>query len=105
MYLSKRARPDILTSIAFHCTRVRKPDIDDQKKLARTIRHLEYTKHLPMILSWNNEGKIEWFVDTSFAVHEDMKSRVGMTMKLVKGVIFAGSSKQKINTSSTTQSE
>ena len=51
LYLSKRARSDILTSIAFHCTRVRKPDIDDQKKLSRTIRHLEYTKHLPMILS------------------------------------------------------
>ena len=37
LYLSKRGRPDIQQAIAFHCTRVSKPDKDDQKKLARTI--------------------------------------------------------------------
>ena len=105
MYLSKRARPDLQTSIAFHSTRVRRPDLDDQKKLARTIRHLEYTKHLPMILSWDNEGNIQWYVDISFAVHEDMKSRTGMLMKLGSGIVYGGSNKQKINTSSTTQAE
>ena len=37
IYLSKRARPDLQTYIAFHCTRAQKLDIDDQKKLSRTI--------------------------------------------------------------------
>ena len=45
LYLSKRARPDLQTSIAFHYTRVQHPDIDDDKKLARTVRYLEKTRH------------------------------------------------------------
>ena len=34
LYVSKRGRPDIQTSIAFHCTRVRKPTRDGQRNLA-----------------------------------------------------------------------
>ena len=60
LYASKRGRPDLGTSIAFHCTRVRTPDTDNQKKLARTIRHLIATIHLPLILKVNNHGIIEW---------------------------------------------
>ena len=33
LYLSKRARPDIQTSVAFMCTIVTQPDVDDLKKL------------------------------------------------------------------------
>ena len=41
LHLSKRAIPDLLTSTALHCTRERKPDNEEQKKLTRTIWHLE----------------------------------------------------------------
>lgn len=105
LYLSKRARPDLQTSIAFHCTRVRNADKDDQKKLARTIRYLEKTKHLPMILRANKNGVIEWWIDASFAVHNDMKSRSGTHMSLGSGTVFGSSSKQKINASSSTEAE
>ena len=37
LYLSKRARPDIQTAVAFLCTRVMQSDIDNWKKLARCI--------------------------------------------------------------------
>ena len=33
LFLSKRARPDIQTAIAFLCTRVKEPTKEDQKKL------------------------------------------------------------------------
>ena len=105
LYLSKRARPDLQTSIAFHCTRVQKPDTDDEKKLSRTIRHMIATVHLPLILMVNEHGIIEWWVDASFAVHDDMKSRSGMYMTLGAGAIHAGSVKQKINTPSSTHAE
>ena len=39
LYISKRARPDLQTSIAFHCTRVISPDENENLKLARTIGH------------------------------------------------------------------
>ena len=105
LYMSKRARPDLQTSIAFHCTRVCKPDIDYQKKLARTIRHLVATIHLPLILMVNEHAIIEWWVDAAFAVHEDMKSRTGIYMSLGAGTIHSGSVKQKISTSSSTHTK
>ena len=37
LFLSKRARPDIQTAIAFLCTRVKSPDVDDNKKLGRVM--------------------------------------------------------------------
>ena len=51
IYISKRGRADPQTSIVFHCTRIKKPDQDDQKKLGRTVRYLKDTRYLPMILS------------------------------------------------------
>ena len=105
LYLSKRGRPDLQTSISYHCTRVRKPDEDDDKKLGRTVRYLEKTKHLPLVLSVNDDGIIEWWVDASFTVHNDTKSRTGMNMSMGEGNLYAASTKQKINTLSSTHVE
>ena len=60
LYLSKRGRPDIQQSIAFHCTRVNHPTMDDQKKLTRTIKYLVATIHIPLILSMNKNNVSEW---------------------------------------------
>jgi hypothetical protein len=40
LHLSKRARPDIQTAVAFLTTRVQAPDEDDWKKLGRVIKYL-----------------------------------------------------------------
>lgn len=58
-----------------------------------------------MILSMDENGIIEWLVDASFAVHNDIRSRTGMNMNLGRGAIYCASTKQKINTGSTTHSE
>ena len=84
---------------------MKKTDTDDQKKLARTIRHLISTIHLPLILHVNEHVVIEWWVDASFAVHDDMKSRTGMYISLDTSTMHAASKKQKINTSSSTHAE
>ena len=44
LLLSKRARVDFLTTIAFLATRVKEPDVDDWKKLVRMMRYLNNTK-------------------------------------------------------------
>ena len=92
-------------SIAFHCTRVNHPTRDDQKKLARTIRYLMATIYLPLILSMNKNGISEWWVDASFAIHDDMRSRTGSVTSLGQGAIYCTSTKQKIVTSSSTEAE
>jgi hypothetical protein len=43
LFLCKQACPDIQTAMAFLCTWVKEPDIDDYKKLARTMRYLRGT--------------------------------------------------------------
>ena len=53
----------------------------------------------------NQHGIIEWWIDASFAVHEDMKSRTGMYMSLGADTIHGGSVKQKINMPSSTHAE
>ena len=105
LYLSKRGIPDLQISIAFHFTRVQKVHTNIRKKLSRTIRHLMSTVRLSLLLQVSKHGIIGWWVDTCFAVHEDMMSRTGMYMSLGPGKIHAGSMKQKINTPSSTHAE
>ena len=47
----------------------------------------------------------EWYPDSAFAVHHDMKSHSGAVATLGKGAIATISSKQKLNTKSSTEAE
>ena len=105
LYLSKRARPDLQTAVAFLCKRVKQPDVDDWKKLSRCIRYLRGTKELVLTLEADGSGAIQWWIDASFAVHPDMKSHTGITMSLGKGSPFSSSISQKLNTKSSTEAE
>jgi hypothetical protein len=44
-------------------------------------------------------------VDASFAVHPDMKSHTGGVMSLSSGTIYGTSTRQKLNTKSSTEAE
>ncbi len=105
LFLCKRARPDIQTAIAFLCTRVKDPDTDDYKKLTRTIRYLRGTVDLPLTLEADNISIIKWWVDASYAVHPDMKSHTNGMLSLGKGATYGTSTKQKLNTKSSTEAE
>ena len=105
LFLCKRARPDIQTAVAFLCTRVKSPDMDDYKKLARVMRYLCGTSDLALTLEADDTHIIKWWVDASFAIHPDMKSHTGGTMMLGKGAIYGTSTKHKINTKSSTEGE
>jgi hypothetical protein len=48
---------------------------------------------------------IRWFIDASFAIHGDYHGHTGAGMTLGKGSIQNISTKQKINTRSSTESE
>ena len=70
LFLCKRARPDIQTAVAFLCTRVKSPDVDDYKKLCRVMRYLRGTKTMPLAtLEADSLNVVKWWVDASFAVH------------------------------------
>jgi len=106
LYLAKRVRPDLQTAVAFLCTRVQAPDVDDFRKLGRCVRYLALTKDTcPLTLEADDSHGIKWWVDASYAVHNDMRSHTGATMTLGKGSVISMSTKQKINTRSSTEAE
>jgi hypothetical protein len=105
LFLCKRARPDIQTSVTFLCTRVKAPDADEYKMLARTIKYLQGMVNMPLMLEADNMHVVKWWGDASFAVHSDMKSHTGDVTSLGKGAIYGTSTRQKLSTKSSMEGE
>ena len=105
LFVSKRARADIQPTIAFLCTRVSEPDEDDWKKLVRLMSYLRRTKHVVATLSANDMTTLRWDIDASHAVHPDGKGHTGGALTLDQGAAYNQSTKQKLNTRSSTESE
>ena len=105
MFLSKRARPDVLPGIIFLTTRVKEPNQGDWIKLIKILTYLKTTKDETIKMSADNDLTIKWYIDASFAVHKDMRSHTGALMTLGKGMVIYESTKQKVNARSSTESE
>ena len=94
--------------MAVLCSRVKKPGRNDWGKLVRMMRFVHQTKDDPWTLSIGCDlGLIDWFVDTSFAIHPDYRGHTGLAMKFEdgKGCPIQKSSKQKLNTGISTTCE
>jgi hypothetical protein len=105
IYVAKRARPDISLAVAFLTTRVKGPDIDDWRKLRHVIEYLRVTRDLPLILGADGSGVLSWYVDASFAVHPDMRGHTGGAMTMGRGCPLNTSTKHKLNSRNSTESE
>ena len=105
LYVSKRSRLDIQLAIGFLCTRVSCATVEDWEKLKRTLQYLRGTLDDFLTLGADNLEFIQCWIDASFAVHSDMKSHTGGVVSLGRGSVMSLSSKQKLNTNSTTESE
>jgi len=105
IFVTKRARQDIQPAIAFLCTRVKAPTEEDWGKLKRMIKFLSQTQDDVLTLKADGTNVVKWSLDAAFAVHPDMKSHTGAVMTLGKGSIMSASTKQKVNTRSSTEAE
>jgi hypothetical protein len=105
LYATKRARPDTCTAIAYLTTRVREPDEDDWTKLSHLMKYLRGTRKLPLTLSADGSGILKWWVDAAFAVHPNMRGHSGGGISLGRGFPVVSSTKQKLNTRSSTEAE
>eukprot|EP00804_Cyclotella_cryptica_P003530 CCRYP_002153-RD/>CCRYP_002153-RD protein AED:0.77 eAED:0.38 QI:0/0/0/1/0/0/3/0/416 len=105
LFLSGRARRDIQTAVAFLTTRVKQPDEDDWGKLKRVLRYLNGTKEMGLRLGVENMGLVRWYVDASYATHEDCKGHTGAMMTMGTGAAISISRKQKTNARSSTEAE
>ena len=69
------------------------------------MKYLDSTTDMPLVLSSNGDGTLRWWVDASYAVHEDMKGHSGGTMTMGNGSVYSTSTKQKLVTRSSTEAE
>ena len=56
-------------------------------------------------MSADNTQTIKWYIDSSFAVHKDMRSHTRAIMTLGQGAIISDLTKQKVNARSSTESK
>jgi hypothetical protein len=105
IFLDKLARPDIQPAIAYLSTRVQDPNEEDWKKLKCLIKLLNGTKNDVLTLEADDTHIVKWHVDAAFAVHDDFRSHTGATLTLGSGAILSASTKQKVNTRSSTEAE
>jgi hypothetical protein len=105
MFLCKRARPDIDQAISFLSSRVRDANEGDWNKLLRVMGFLKGTIEDVLTLEADDSNTLTWYVDVAFAVHADMRSHTGAIFTMGKGAIISSSTKQKVNTRSSTESE
>lgn len=105
MYIAKRTRPDILTTVAFLSTRVQSPTKEDQEKLNRLLAYLNGTRDRSVTLGVNPGVQLVVYVDASYHVHPDMRSHGGIFLTLGRGPIFVKSFKHKLVAKSSTEAE
>ena len=89
----------------FLITRVIEPDKNNWRKMYRMLTYLKYTNKLVLILETDNLNMLKWFIDVSFAVHKDMKDYTDNGLTMGKSAVFSKSTKQKLNTKSSTETE
>jgi hypothetical protein len=105
LYVSKRGRLDTQLTVAFLCTRVSKSTEEDWTKLKRLLEYIKGSIDIFRVIGADDLGKMMTWVDASYAVHRDMKSHTGGVVSFGTGALMSKSSKQKINTKSSTEAE
>jgi len=104
LYLSQQGRPVLQLATAFLCTRVKAPNEHAWKKLTHLVKYLDGTAHLPFVLSTKNQATTI-YIDGAHAVHTDMKGHVGVYATEGHGAMYSSSSKIKLNTASSSETE
>jgi hypothetical protein len=77
----------------------------DWAKLKRVLEYLRRTLDEFLTLGADDIRMMKTWVDASYAVHKDMKSHTGGVVSFGIGAVMSKSSKQKLNTESSTEAE
>eukprot|EP00957_Ditylum_brightwellii_P077386 5879911-Ditylum_brightwellii.AAC.1 len=75
------------------------------EKIRRVLLYFSRTLHLVTTLSTNKLNVVKWWVGRSYATHPNMGGHTSSTVLLGQGSVFSSSTKQKLNTKSSTETE
>ncbi len=96
LYISKRARPDILLLVAFLCMRATKStEQEDWTKLKRVLEYLKRYKDLTLTLGVDSLSNLHGYVDAAYGVHHDGKGHTGGMITFGRGALMTQSKKQQ----------
>jgi hypothetical protein len=105
LYVSLRGRMDLLLTTSFLATRVTKSTQQDLKKLRRLLEYISGSLADTFTLGADDLGRLRTWIDASYAVHPDFKSHTGGAISFGRGALVCKSTKQKLNTKSSTEAE
>jgi hypothetical protein len=80
----------------------KKPDKDDYRKLERLVTYSRKSMALTLTLESDNLLGIIWWVDASYACHDNMRGQTGGMVSFGKGAMYGTSVKQKLSARSST---
>jgi hypothetical protein len=105
LYVSIRARMDLLLATSFLATRVSKSTQQDLDKLQRLLEYIFGSLNDTLTLGADSLTQFRTWVDASYAIHPDCRSHTGGAISFGTGTIICKSTKQKLNTKSSTEAE
>jgi hypothetical protein len=105
LWVMKRGRPDIEPTVSFLSTRVQAPTKDDWHKLKRLMSWLKQTATDVRIIGADDLLHMVVLIDSAHAVHDNMRGHTGGVTSFGTGLVDQKSSKQKMNTRSSTETE
>ncbi|GFH56607.1 hypothetical protein CTEN210_13083 [Chaetoceros tenuissimus] len=101
----KRTRLDLESTNSFLMTRVHEPNKDDWHKLMRLMSFIKTTLNDKRVIGADSLHKMLTMVDSAHAVHRDMQGHTGGLISFGTGLVDTKSTKQKMNTRSSTKTE
>ena len=85
--------------------RVNEPDEDDWEKLKCALKYLNGKCKLSLTMMTDDIGIIKWYVDASYAIHDECHGHTGDMMTLGHEAVISFSQTQKLNAKSSIESE
>ena len=103
LYIKKKVRPDLETTVAFLTTRVSKSDVDDWKKLGRVFTWALNRIDEKRVIGVRSLTEFYTWIDVAYVVHENMRGQTGGAISMGYGLLHGNSSKKKTNVKSSTE--
>ena len=105
LFIAKRVRMECLTAVSVLASRVNVATDCDRDKLDRVFSYLAHTEDVRMRFRCGGDVDLTAYVDASWATHDDGHGRTGIVLMMAGCAVAAWSSKQKMVTRSSTESE
>ena len=105
LFLGQRLRPDIQLAVGFHCTRVKKPKVNDWKKIKHLIGYVWHTRYLPLIIAIDKNGNAHIYINGAHAMHSGGKGHSGLYVTMGTGAMMNVSKKLGFVTNSSAETE